>query len=302
MEIESVHKYIALNKQANGNIEVMFAGQPCLTVTEMNIWTINPVFAKLVYGANIFEDIPQCSEASSTSEEAIAAGLLKLYDLGAFRTEIDFPEDTYAATMNAVVSEATVFAIKTTDNIYEAFQKRDTLVNIAKSMVGIYERDRSEFVANLSLSGDNSGQKSASQTKKFKLKSPSGTVLSSHDTESAAMNHFKSLSSSKGIKIVKEENDVEDEIIFEGEADVEYAAWENSVRVAHPDKALKFKGRVEQGMHTTSAEVSGEDRSYGVWDHSLNTGNVFTPEEEAKEEAGVQAVLRKNKPFAPKKV
>ena len=98
MELESLDKYIHMTKLANG-VEVMFGGQPCLKITEgmdSYIWSIYPVFAKLTYGANIFEDVPYCAENFDTMEEAIADGLAKLHSLGAFVGEVDLPEDTYA--------------------------------------------------------------------------------------------------------------------------------------------------------------------------------------------------------------
>ena len=55
----------------------------------------------------------------------------------------------------------------------------------------------------------------------------------------------------------------------------EFEKWKSDVSQAHPDKKLKFTGRVEGNKMTTSAEVPGEDRSYGVWDHDDNTGHVF---------------------------
>lgn len=54
-----------------------------------------------------------------------------------------------------------------------------------------------------------------------------------------------------------------------------FNSWADSVKKAFPEKQLKFKNRIESGTHTTSAEVSGEDRSYGVWDHDKSEGHVF---------------------------
>lgn len=54
-----------------------------------------------------------------------------------------------------------------------------------------------------------------------------------------------------------------------------YDKWMSDVKETHPGKPLKFKSRFEKGDHTTSAEVSGEDRSYGMWDHNKNEGHVF---------------------------
>jgi hypothetical protein len=59
------------------------------------------------------------------------------------------------------------------------------------------------------------------------------------------------------------------------EGDADYAQWMGSVKSAFPNKELKFKNRVESGTHTTSAEVSGEDRSYGVYDHDSKEAHVF---------------------------
>lgn len=294
MELDQIHKYISLNKQANGNVEVLFAGQPCLVVSEGllgSVWKINPVFAKLTYGANVFEDIPLCTEGLSSVEEAVAAGLEKLYSLGVFVKEYDFPEDTYAATMKEISEEAKVYAVSKTKTIMEAsFMYKSLMKNINEG-----NPDRSEYSANVGL-------QSVDTKKKIKIKNSSGQVVSSHDTESEAVSHYKSLPNSKGMKIVKEDEDgTELNIVVEGE-DEDYDKWVYDVKGAHPDKALKFKSRVEQGVNTTSAEVSGVDRSYGVWDHEAGEGKVFTPEKEKEEDEKIQSVLRKNKSFAPKKV
>lgn len=66
---------------------------------------------------------------------------------------------------------------------------------------------------------------------------------------------------------LRESTDEEDEKNING--------WMDSVKAAHPGKSLKFKNRIESGTHTTSAEVTGEDRSYGVWDHDKKEGHVF---------------------------
>lgn len=111
MELDSVDKYIHMTKLTQG-VEVMFAGQPCLKITEgldSYVWAIYPVFAKLTYGASIFEDVPYCSENFDTMEEAIADGLAKLHSLGAFVGEVDLPEDTYA---ESGVNESTTSVTK----------------------------------------------------------------------------------------------------------------------------------------------------------------------------------------------
>ena len=72
--------------------------------------------------------------------------------------------------------------------------------------------------------------------------------------------------------------------------------WSDSVKKAFPDKQLKFKNRIETGTHTTSAEVSGEDRSYGVWDHDKSEGHVF--HEEKTVEESVEALAASPEPHA----
>ena len=58
-----------------------------------------------------------------------------------------------------------------------------------------------------------------------------------------------------------------------------FLKWKQDVQSKHPEKKLLFKGRIEKGskgdLHTVSAERSGEDQSYGVWDHSERKGHVF---------------------------
>lgn len=69
--------------------------------------------------------------------------------------------------------------------------------------------------------------------------------------------------------------------------------WMDAVKKAHPEVAskLKFKGRVEQGKDTISAEVSGQDRSYGVFDNDKGKGIVL-------EEPGKVHVRKTDKPVA----
>jgi hypothetical protein len=485
MDITSLHKYISLNKMANGTVEVIFMGQPCLSVSETNVWKINPVFAKLTYGANAVEDIPVCTENEDSTEEAVAAGLVKLEEVGAFKTSVDFPEDTYAATLasNAndaaqsvsedyskaafkysyslfeviksknrmasgkvcVLSEDVINSIKdkilgsvelskdelrnvvesivsgqssfisestglplictrtfdpivvvedapsvdqnvvedaqTQDNVattFLSFKARKDALNVSEGFndddlylvnkatkkvvrnlgnvrVGnqyrqnrehapevrseIKHKDhdvvrgsrakheytmeaRSEYTANVALSGAKLGTPFEPQKKKFVLKTQGGNNISAHDTESDALRTFKNLSASKGVKIVRESDamDVTAELlnsVSEG-ADEDYAKWQSDVNAKHPGKKLKFKGRVEQGNHTTSAEETGKDRSYGVWDHEKDKGHVFesdiesigedidqvferslTPEEIAEREKIVKA-LKSDKKFMGK--
>jgi len=299
MQLEQIHKYLHLNKQANGNVEVMYAGQPCLIVSEGlmgSIWRINPVFAKLVYGANVWEDIPQCMAGLDTTEDAIAEGLTKLYDLGAFQKEYDFPEDTYAATMKEIQESAKTYSLVKTANLFEAYVMYKSLLQGLQGFVSERENDRSEFTANQKLTP-------TTGTKKIKIKNSAGQVVSTHDTETEAMAHYKSIPSNTGMKIVREETEGTDADITAQlmESDVAYTKWEQDVKTAHPDKDLKFKGRVEKGMDTVSAELTGVDRSFGVWDQTTSKGTVFTPEKEAEEDNKVQAALKKDKTFSTKK-
>ena len=528
MELTSLHKFISLNKMANSDTEVVFAGQPCLKISESThpdtvdsqaqnesyFWAILPVFAKLTYGANSYLDIPYCTANSSTLEEAVAFGLQKLWELGAFRTMVDLPEDSYAATLeegldsalasvnedykkaalklstslfeasqiltkifdgklSIDINEATIdylknklvekseltadeervvlgsliagqthfmseetglflgssveftkfvepeITVQAVENNVEAiveekkssttflgwkasrvqldesrkltathtngkksakvykdsetgehvvkfytdgkhhteadyfgsdkedatgtakhwinatneslndddyYQVHKTSKKITKhlgkrkvgfehknapekapelapycddehtcmtgmraKMRGFTNEDRSEFTANEKLAGPTS-----TGPKKIRLKTADGRELSSHDKESDAMRAYKSLKDSRGVKFVHEsedgtEVDVTDWFIAEVKSvDDKYSEWEDNVRKAHPEKELKFKGRVEKGVHTTSAEVSGKDRSFGVWDHDKNTGHIF--ENEGEEIIGEEVV------------
>lgn len=87
--------------------------------------------------------------------------------------------------------------------------------------------------------------------------------------------------------------------------DEAHGAWMDKVKSTFPDKKLKFKNRIESGTHTTSAEVSGEDRSYGVWDHDEKKGHIFTEEkltdsQMAKREEIVKAMKEKKGDFTKK--
>lgn len=55
------------------------------------------------------------------------------------------------------------------------------------------------------------------------------------------------------------------------------AKWQEDVKAANPSIAskLKFKPRIEQGKDLISAEVSGQDRCYGVFDRDTCKGTVL---------------------------
>ena len=61
----------------------------------------------------------------------------------------------------------------------------------------------------------------------------------------------------------------------------DFTEWKNAVKATYPELAnkLKFNGRIEGGAgkkyQTISAEVPGEDRSYGVWDPKQDEGSVL---------------------------
>lgn len=58
----------------------------------------------------------------------------------------------------------------------------------------------------------------------------------------------------------------------------DFEEWKKAVLLAYPAQAskMKFKGRIEGKKQTVSAEIPGEDRSYGVWDMDDETGVVLS--------------------------
>lgn len=72
----------------------------------------------------------------------------------------------------------------------------------------------------------------------------------------------------------------EEKIAPVNEADETWAdleKWKAAVKHAYPDvaKKLVFKAKIESGISTISAEVPGQDRSYGVWDMDEKKGYVL---------------------------
>lgn len=59
--------------------------------------------------------------------------------------------------------------------------------------------------------------------------------------------------------------------------------WKTAVKNAYPEKAskMRFKAKIEAGHSTISAEIPGEDRSYGVWDVKEKTGIVLGESKES---------------------
>lgn len=93
-----IEKYVHITKTPTGAL-VSFAGQVCLTISHYEgsdsyFWRASPMFLKLTTGANAFE-VPQSYTSHSSMAEAVADGLTKLDELGAFYGVIDLPEDTH---------------------------------------------------------------------------------------------------------------------------------------------------------------------------------------------------------------
>lgn len=387
MEITSLHKYISLNKLANGQTEVLFSGQPCLYTSKLNViavgeslgdyhWKINPIFAKLVYGANVFEDIPQCTETFGTDEEAVAAGLVKLHEMGAFSTEVDLPEDSYAATLNDIQDEVKATSIQNANDIMDAQKQYN------ESMLQIFGKELlqevSKYPQKRKFTIHYTTKDGVSKKKSEEAYSPRGIIKSWKDTIENEYGGKLDDVKHKGVSVMNEAEEkdykfIENSYVWgnsqgakdrahkkikdlhgdtkqvqskiqgrtsyidnngkevadrevDGEGDMAwnirifkhnklnesvetYDKWVNAVLSKHSDKKIKFKGRVEQGVHTTSAEVSGEDRSYGVWDHDKEEGHILgegvieekklTPKEE-KEAEEILTALKKDKKFVSK--
>jgi hypothetical protein len=96
MEIDKLHKIINLQKHGDTTV-VSIGGLVALEITgkEGSFFAqINPVFAKLAYGASkVWVDVPHLG-LSETLPDAIAAGLTALHDKGAFSTMVDLPDDS----------------------------------------------------------------------------------------------------------------------------------------------------------------------------------------------------------------
>lgn len=93
MDLNSVDKYLKL-QQYPSHTEVKYNGQPCLAVVESAegfYWKVVPLFARMVYGAETYADIPYCVESFGDMSEAIADGIAQLHELGAF-IEYDFEQ------------------------------------------------------------------------------------------------------------------------------------------------------------------------------------------------------------------
>lgn len=65
----------------------------------------------------------------------------------------------------------------------------------------------------------------------------------------------------------------------DGTEEEQFLAWQEAVKAKHPGKVFKFVGRQEGASNTVSAEVPGEDRSYGVWYSDDAYGDVFDLDE-----------------------
>lgn len=115
-----IEKYVHITKTPNGAL-VSFAGQVCLIIvgspdSEMFFWRASPMFLKLTTGANAFS-VPQSYMPHSSMAQAVADGLTKLDELGAFYGVIDMPEDTHGTvseeTEEAMLAES--FVVRKTE-------------------------------------------------------------------------------------------------------------------------------------------------------------------------------------------
>jgi hypothetical protein len=317
MEITSLHKYISLVKLPNDSVEVLFAGQPCLYTenvlslslldtgsTHSICWRINPAFAKLVYGAKTVADIPRCTDKYDTPEEAIAAGLVKLHELGAFNTEVDLPPDSYADTMNQIMSDVQADATKKTDNVMEAhtLYRKMMVEMLGKDYFRIVEstiKPKKKYSVHFTTE---SGEQKRRVCEAYSVKA----VIDSWSTGTVIDVRLN------GTSVLSEATD--DEI------DAAHEKWKDDVQKAHPEKKFKFKGTIEpthgsnpDGTTKVADRISAIDRDtgkiHGVWDNETNTGKVLgeevvsekelTPEEKKKQEEIVQA-LKKDKKFKSK--
>jgi len=114
MKLENLHAFMHINALVNGTAEVLFMGQPALTISkspEGFCWTINHVFAKLSYGANVLSDVPYCAEQYETIEHAAAEGMAKLEEMGAFKTITELPDDTYSNAKKFVEDDIATHAL-----------------------------------------------------------------------------------------------------------------------------------------------------------------------------------------------
>lgn len=151
MEIESLHKYLSINKVNDSMTEVLFSGQPCMTVIKLGesgpyAVHINPVFAKLTYGANTFGDVPLYMQ-NDTLEEAIASGLVSLEEKGAFKTCIDLPEDTFSAVqiseaVKSCIDDCIAEGVRQTGNVFEGYGIATRLI---QETLGIDISDKKVF-------------------------------------------------------------------------------------------------------------------------------------------------------------
>ena len=307
MEISALHKYIHLNKLANGTVEVLFAGQPCLTVTESS-WKINPVFAKLVYGANIFEDIPLCTESYPSQEAAVAGGLIRLHDLGAFNSEVDLPEDSYAATMNQVQEEVKKYSLKNSKTIMEASLLSSKIMkSISEDTFDVYNKFVPIIPVELVIipvveekkpvTGIFKAWRESRLNEQF---NSDDYYLVNKDTKKVIRNigqkrinpayHTAPHTAPELSTYIKEPHHT----VMSGmqlnrhgytneSVDDEHEQWKSDVQKAHPGVKMKFKGYIEDGKDNISAEDK-DGRTHGVWDNDKNKGHIFSTNEDTLDE------------------
>jgi hypothetical protein len=145
MNLENLHAHMHINALANGTAEVMFMGQPALAIGKNSFntvdgdtsdayhWVINPVFAKLTYGANILSDVPYCTKNYATIEQAAAEGMAKLEEIGAFKTITELPDDTYSNAKKYVDEDLNSHALSCCESLAESMSY------LHKIKLGIYK-------------------------------------------------------------------------------------------------------------------------------------------------------------------
>lgn len=121
MDLAAVSNYLKLQKHPN-HTEVIYNGAPCLVVMESSegyTWAVIPLFARMIYGANTYADIPYAMESFGDMEEAIADGISKLHELGAFiEYDIDSLQDDFKRN---TLQECTELAVMYSEgNLLEA--------------------------------------------------------------------------------------------------------------------------------------------------------------------------------------
>ena len=112
-----------------------------------------------------------------------------------------------------------------------------------------------------------------------------GPFTDAQEAEDYAEHHFGKIEESFGRKfanrvlseLLAPKPEVSNKQIDEA-AYTDFDDWKQAVLNSYPAQAkkIKFKGRMEGKKTTISAEIPGEDRSYGVWDQDEEKGTVLS--------------------------